>query len=83
AAGRYLQLSVRVPDKPGNLAQLLSDCADVDANVLEIEHLRTNASLNVDEVEIAVELETKSEEHREEVLAHLRGRCYHLVSTDA
>ena len=83
AAGRYLQLSVRVPDKPGNLAQLLSDCADVAANVLEIEHLRTNASLNVDEVEIAVELETKSEEHREEVLAHLRDRCYHLVSTDA
>lgn len=82
AAGRYLQLSVRVPDKPGNLAQLLSDCADVDANVLEIEHVRTNASLSVDEVEIAVELETKSEEHREEVLTHLRDRGYRLVSAD-
>ena len=82
AAGRYLQLSVRVPDKPGSLAQLLSDCADVDANVLEVEHVRINASLNVDEVEIAVELETKSDEHREEVLAHLRDRGYRLVSVD-
>lgn len=83
AAGRYLQLSVRVPDKPGNLAQLLSDCADVDANVIEVEHLRTNATLNVDEVEIAVELETKSAEHREKVLTHLRARGYRLVSTES
>jgi threonine dehydratase len=83
AAGRYLQLRVRVPDKPGNLAQLLVDCAEVDANVLEVEHLRTNASLDVDEVEIALQLETKSAEHCTQVVGALRGRGYRLVVGDA
>lgn len=48
AAGRYLQVRVRLPDKPGTLARLLSDCAAVDANVLEVEHVRTGISLSVD-----------------------------------
>lgn len=82
AAGRYLQLSVRVPDKPGNLAQLLLDCAELDANVLEVEHLRTNPTLNVDEVEIALQLETKSAEHCETVIGALRGHGYRLVASD-
>lgn len=80
AAGRYLQLRVRVPDKPGNLAQLLTDCADVDANVLDVEHVRVNASLHIDEVEIAVELETKGPEHCQLVLETLSARGYRLVA---
>lgn len=83
AAGRYLQLRVRVPDKPGNLARLLADCAEVDANVLEVEHVRTNASLTVDEVEIALELETKSAEHCAEVLGALRSCGYRVVAGDS
>jgi threonine dehydratase len=82
AAGRYLQIRVRVPDRPGNLAQLLVDCAEADANVLEVEHIRTNASLDVDEVEIALELETKSAEHCAEVMAALRAHGYRLISGD-
>lgn len=83
AAGRYLQLRVRVPDKPGNLARLLADCAEVDANVLEVEHVRTNASLTVDEVEIALELETKSADHCAEVLGALRSCGYRVVAGDS
>lgn len=82
AAGRYLHLSVRVPDKPGNLAKLLSDCADLDANVLEVEHVRTNPALRVDEVEIALQLETKSREHCDAVLRTLRDNGYRLVTSD-
>lgn len=83
AAGRYLQLRVRVPDKPGHLAQLLTDCADVDANVLDVEHVRVNASLRVDEVEISVELETKGPEHCQIVVETLHARGYRLVAVDA
>ena len=56
AAGRYLQFRLRVPDRPGSLAALLADLAAVDANVLEIEHVRMGATLHVDEVEIALQL---------------------------
>ena len=79
AAGRYLQFSVRVPDRPGSLAQLLADLAAADANVVEVQHARNEATLSVDEVEIAVEVETKGPDHREEVLRDLRAEGYRLV----
>jgi threonine dehydratase len=79
AAGRYLQFKVRVPDSPGSLSALLAMLADADANVLEVEHVRTNATLGLDEVEIAVQVETKGPPHIEQVLQVLRAQGYPLV----
>ena len=76
AAGRYLTFAVRVPDRPGSLARLLADLADVDANVIEVRHNRNESALSVDECEIAVDVETKGPEHREEVLGALRADGY-------
>ena len=76
AAGRYLQFRVRLPDSPGSLAGLLADLADADANVLEIEHVRTGAALRVHEVEIAVQLEAKGSAHCDEILRMLRDKGY-------
>jgi threonine ammonia-lyase medium form len=75
-AGRYLQFRVRVPDRPGSLAALLADLAGADANVVDIEHTRTSATLPVGEVEIAVQLEAKGTSHCEEVLGTLRAKGY-------
>ncbi|TWP36639.1 threonine ammonia-lyase [Leekyejoonella antrihumi] len=79
AAGRYLQFRVRVPDRPGSLARLLADLAAEDANILNVEHARTGSALRVDEVEIGVQVETKSADHREDVLHALRAKDYHLL----
>ncbi|MDP9220095.1 MAG: threonine ammonia-lyase [Actinomycetota bacterium] len=79
AAGRYLQFKVRVPDSPGSLSALLAMLAEADANVLEVEHVRTNATLGLDEVEIAVQVETKGPPHIEQVLKVLRAQGYPLV----
>ena len=76
AAGRYLQFRVRVSDSPGSLAGLLADLAGADANVLEIEHVRTAATLQVHEVEIAVQLEAKGNAHCDEILRALRDKGY-------
>ena len=78
-AGRYLQFRVRVPDRPGSLAALLADLAAADANVLGIEHVRTSATLPVDEVEIAVQLEAKGAAHCEDLLRGLRAKGYSPV----
>jgi threonine dehydratase len=75
-AGRYLQLRVRVPDRPGSLAALLADLAGADANVLDIAHSRTGATLPVNEVEIAVQLEAKGTAHCQELLSTLRDKGY-------
>ena len=76
AARRYLSLKVRIPDRPGNLARLVAAVGEVDANVLEVEHVRTEPRLAVDEVAVALQLETQGPEHCEEVLAHLTERGY-------
>ncbi len=79
AAGRYLSFSVRVPDTPGSLARLLADCARVDANVLEVEHIRTGSEIRVDEVEIGLRLETRGPGHCDRVIAMLRRDGYEIV----
>ncbi|MDN5790405.1 MAG: threonine ammonia-lyase [Micrococcales bacterium] len=72
AGGRYLQFRVRVPDRPGSLASLLDHLARAEANVLEIEHVRTAVPLGIHEVEIGVRVETKGPEHAAAVLADLQ-----------
>ena len=76
AAGRYLVFRARIPDVPGGLAQLLNEIAGVSANVLDVVHERTSASLHLDEVEVLLQVETRGVEHAERVLAHLRGCGY-------
>jgi threonine dehydratase len=81
AAGRYLSISVRVPDTPGSLAGLLALVGRTNANVVEVEHLRTHPQLRVDEVEIALQLETRGPMHAAEVLQALRD-AGHALSLD-
>lgn len=81
AGGCYLELKVRVPDRPGSLAALLADCAALDANVVDVAHSRTVRALSVQEVEISLTLETKGREHADAVTAALRERG-HLLQLD-
>ena len=76
AAGRYLSFTVRVPDRPGELVRLLALLADAQANVLEVGHHRVSAQLHVDEVAVALQVETRGGEHRERVVARLREAGY-------
>jgi threonine dehydratase len=76
AAGRFLSVTVRVPDRPGNLAGLLVALARFDANVLEVSHARIAGSLGLHEVDIAIELETRGEPHADEVLRRLLEEGY-------
>ncbi|HEU5033880.1 MAG TPA: threonine ammonia-lyase [Mycobacteriales bacterium] len=79
AAGRYLSFRLRIPDRPGELARLLGELADSGANVLDVEHQRTGPKLHLDEVEVALQLETRGPEHCAAVLDHLRAAGYPLV----
>ncbi|MCU1692503.1 MAG: threonine dehydratase [Frankiales bacterium] len=76
AAGRFLSLRVPVPDRPGELAALLAVLARTGGNVLDVEHSRTGAELHVEEVEVAVQLETRGPEHSRHVADLLRGEGY-------
>src|SRR3954451_1308251 len=79
AAGRYLAFRCRLPDRPGSLAKLLGDLADLGANVLEVSHERLAPRLHVDEVEVVLQVETRGPEHCGEVIAELRASGYSLA----
>ncbi|MEU9604728.1 threonine ammonia-lyase [Streptomyces sp. NPDC048057] len=80
AAGRYLSLRLRLTDRPGALAGLLSALSAVDANVLDVSHVRTDPRLGLSEVEVELRLETKGPEHCTEVTAALWTAGYEVVS---
>ncbi|WP_277209574.1 threonine ammonia-lyase [Isoptericola croceus] len=78
AAGRYLQLSVRLDDKPGALANLLETIAAAEGNIVRVDHRRTDTTLEVSEVLVTLQLETKGYEHRAAVLDRLRSDGYRV-----
>ncbi|NIK57046.1 threonine ammonia-lyase [Kribbella shirazensis] len=76
AAGRYLSLRVRIPDTPGGLATLLTQVAALDANIIEVLHERISETLSLEEVEVALQVELRGEDHRERLLAGLVANGY-------
>jgi threonine dehydratase len=76
AAGRFLSMKVRIPDRPGALAGLLGVLAASGANVLDVEHQRTGRTLHLDEVEVELQLETRGAEHSEAVTETLLESGY-------
>lgn len=71
AAGRYLVLRTRVPDRPGELAKLLTLLAQERVNVVEVEHQRETTYVAVGETGVELTLVTRDPEHCDEIVAHL------------
>lgn len=80
AAGRYLSFRVRVSDSPGGLAGLLEEIASANANVVNVVHERTGASLSIEEVEVALQVETRGPDHRQRVLNRLAEAGYPILT---
>ena len=57
---------------------LLAALAASGANVLDVTHERTGPKLHLDEVEVALQLETRGPAHCQAVLAGLRAAGYPL-----
>ncbi|MFE1801531.1 threonine ammonia-lyase [Streptomyces sp. NPDC059517] len=79
ANGRYLAVTLRLTDRPGALATLLGVLSVVDANVLDVSHVRTDPRLGLTEVEVELHLETKGPEHCAEVNSALRRAGYTVI----
>ena len=82
-AGRRLILFVRISDRPGGLARLLTLFAETGANLVEVEHVREGVSLHVRETGIQAVLEVRSREQAEEVLAAVRNAGYEADEVEA
>jgi threonine dehydratase len=75
-AGRYLVLRTRVPDRPGELAKLLTLLANERVNVVEVEHQRETPELPVGETGVELTLLTRDSAHCDEILATMQRWGY-------
>jgi len=83
AAERYLSIRLHISDTPGSLANLLTLIGSHGANVVDLEHLRTHPQLDVEEVEVALQLETRGPSHKADVLRILEESRYHVLASHA
>ena len=75
-AGRFLVVRTRVPDRPGELAKLLTLLANERVNVVEVEHQRETADLPVAETGVELTLVTRDSAHCDEILATMSRLGY-------
>ena len=86
-AGRYLVVRTRVPDRPGELAKLLTLLANERVNVVEVEHQRETADLPVAETGVELTLaharrRALRRDPRDDGAARLSGRAAELARRD-
>jgi threonine dehydratase len=74
--GRFLVVRSRVPDRPGELAKLLTLLAQERVNVVEVEHQRETAGLPVGDTGVELTLVTRDSAHCEEILATMSRLGY-------
>ena len=80
AAGRYLHVTVRCTDRPGQLAALLTLIGEQRANVVDVAHQRHNPRLHLGEVEVVLSVETRGAEHSDRLIHTLRHAGYEVVT---
>jgi threonine dehydratase len=79
AAGRYLVVRTKVPDRPGELSKLLSLVAEARINVIGVEHRREGPDIGVTETGIELTLGTRDEEHCDVLLQTMRSWGYDVL----
>lgn len=78
AAGRYVTLTITVPDRPGELARILQVLAAARVNVLDIDHTREGEDIPVGSTQIELLLQVRNAEHADEVVEALSATGAHV-----
>ncbi|MBD3793176.1 MAG: threonine ammonia-lyase [Campylobacterales bacterium] len=71
-SSRKMKLSVIMVDKPGSLMHFTELLTQVSANIVQIGYDRTSINLEFGDAVVSVDLETKGEEHQEQIRTILR-----------
>ena len=76
ASGRYFAFHTRIEDKPGALHRLLGCVAELGGNIVGVEHHREGVKVDLSEVDVALQVETKGPEHIDELVQRLKTEGY-------
>lgn len=71
ADGRLIRFSAQISDRPGGLAELARLISEIDASIIDIEHDRTFAGLDLSEVNVLCTVQTRDHQHIRELFTLL------------
>ena len=75
-AGRFLAIRLLIPDRPGELRNVLDLIARDRGNVISVDHHREGRTTSALQTEIELVISTRDEAHCQELLATLRAAGY-------
>ncbi len=81
-SGRRLVLFCRMPDRPGQLARLLTCLGASGANLLEVDHLREGFDMHIRENGVQLILETRNPLHATRVIREARAAGFQVERLD-
>jgi len=77
-ADRRLIVFTRLPDRPGGLARLLTIFANMDANLIEVQHVREGLDFAVRETGVQITVEVRGAEHADSILNAAKAEGYEI-----
>lgn len=78
-AGRLVDLTIEMTDKPGQLNDVSGIIADLGANVVSVNHNRSDVNMDINSCFLKLSLETRDYNHIQEIENKLRDAGYKLV----
>jgi threonine dehydratase len=75
-SGRFLAVRLLIPDRPGELRNVLDLIAGLRGNLVTVDHHREGTTVTPLQTEVSLVVSTRDEEHCEEILRALRGAGY-------
>ena len=81
--GCLTQLSIEIPDRPGQLATVSTVIGNAEANVVEVYHQRVFTDLPAKGAELHVVIETRDRAHLESVVDALKTSGYDVTAKGA
>jgi threonine dehydratase len=81
-SGRLMRLAVRIPDRPGRLAELLNLVGKAGANLQDVTHNRLFGAVAYEDVEVQLDLDTTNAQHQEDILAALTAGGFRYTKLD-
>ena len=75
-SGRKMKVTVTLVDKPGSLLQFTEILQRLNANIVHISYDRTSISLDYGDANVTVHMETKGDEHQQEIRSALNEKGY-------
>ena len=75
-AGRFLAVRMLIPDRPGELRNVLDLVANERGNVVSVDHHREGTTRTALQTEVELVVSTRDEAHCDEILAALREAGY-------